>query len=60
MDEVLFRPDPIELFGHKINLSHFPYKGYEIDDRVFERQMEDDGNFLLHGHVHEDRKVKND
>lgn len=53
INEVQFNPAPIEIFGHTINLSHFPYLGYEIDDRIFERQLEDDGNFLLMGHVHE-------
>lgn len=49
----------IEHFGFKINISHFPYRGYEIDERKFTNQLEDDGNFLLHGHVHEAWKVRN-
>ena len=46
-------------FDMQINLSHFPYKGHEIDDRFLEGQLEDDGNFLLHGHVHSEWKTRN-
>lgn len=33
-------------------MSHFPYIGEEIDKRKFEQQLEDKGDWLLHGHVH--------
>lgn len=33
-------------------MSHFPYKGEEIDERIFDHQLFDDGRWLLHGHVH--------
>lgn len=33
-------------------MSHFPYVGEEIDDRTFSGQLEDKGDWLLHGHVH--------
>ncbi len=40
-----------------IMLSHFPYKGYETDERVFLGQLVDDGGWLIHGHVHNGWKV---
>ena len=43
---------PYLQFGKEIHLSHFPYKGEELDDRKFDQQIEDDGKWLLHGHVH--------
>lgn len=33
-------------------LSHFPYQGLSCDERVFETQLKDSGDWLLHGHVH--------
>ncbi len=40
-------------------LSHFPYKGYELDDRKLSNQLEFRKDWLLHGHVHNAWKVKN-
>ena len=40
-----------------ILLSHFPYRGEELDDRTFAGQFVDDGGWLLHGHVHQGWKV---
>lgn len=39
-------------------LSHYPYKGEELDDRKFGGQFEDNGGWLLHGHVHCGWKTK--
>lgn len=36
----------------KFLLSHFPYKNQEPDARTFKDQLEDKGDWLLHGHVH--------
>lgn len=41
-----------------MHLSHFPYRKHNHDERVFPEQLEDDGNWLLHGHVHQFWKVK--
>ncbi|HEY9713421.1 MAG TPA: metallophosphoesterase family protein [Chroococcales cyanobacterium] len=48
---------PIE--GEQVMLSHLPY--YDIDDedsRYPEFKPNDDGNWLLHGHVHQRWKIK--
>ena len=43
----------IHISNIPVLLSHFPFKGFEDDDRKFhEYQYEDDGGWLLHGHVH--------
>ena len=49
----------IEPSGLEVLLSHFPYQGNEHDERVFEGQFADQGNWLLHGHVHCNWKIKN-
>lgn len=37
----------------EVKLSHYPYKGVSCDERDFsERQLDDQGHWLLHGHVH--------
>lgn len=46
------------------NLSHFPYKTFELDKREFRDmppgcQLKDDDNYLLHGHVHRGWKRRN-
>lgn len=41
-----------------LNLSHFPYRGDNHDERKFPTQLEDDGRWLLHGHVHNAWKTK--
>jgi len=37
----------------QVNLCHMPYKGDYTDERYTEYRMENDGNWLLCGHVHE-------
>lgn len=49
----------MRLGDYHVHMSHFPYKGTEADERKFDRQLEDGGDWLLHGHVHEHWKVKN-
>lgn len=47
-------PEPIG----EVLMSHYPYKGVHVDERDFEvRQLENKGNWLLHGHVHTNWKV---
>lgn len=52
-------------YGHTdLNLSHFPYKTFELDKREFRDmpsgcQLKDDGKYLLHGHVHRGWKRRN-
>lgn len=49
----------IELGHHRINLSHYPYRGDSgPEDRHPERRIPDNGRWLLHGHVHRTWKVK--
>lgn len=57
MDEVIYNTHHITIFEHEVLLNHYPYRGYEIDDRVFDGQLLDNGYFLLHGHVHKAWKV---
>jgi len=38
--------------GTPVQLSHYPYRGKEHDDRTFTRQLSDKGLPLFHGHVH--------
>lgn len=39
--------------GHKVNLSHFPYRGdHKPDDRHTQWRLRDEGLPLIHGHVH--------
>lgn len=42
----------------KVNLSHMPYKGDATDQRFAAFRMENDGHWLLCGHVHNHWKVK--
>jgi calcineurin-like phosphoesterase family protein len=43
----------IDLAGRSVRLDHFPYEGDSHDaDRYVEWRPEDDGRWLLHGHVH--------
>lgn len=53
--------DRIVIRGATVRLSHYPYRGTEIpdDSRDYsDRQLENDGGWLLHGHVHEKWKVR--
>lgn len=51
-----------EVYDLQVNpnfmMSHYPYKGEEFDDRKFEKQLVDTGDWLLHGHVHRGWKTK--
>lgn len=51
--------DHIVIGNEFVTLSHFPYKGHMHDERYFEKAPEDQGGWLLHGHVHKAWKVKN-
>jgi len=47
--------------GQKVRLNHFPYQGSGVeqhDDRFFKEMPQDDGSWLLHGHVHTAWKQK--
>lgn len=44
----------LDLRGHRVRLSHFPYRGDSHDeDRFGAHRPVDDGTWLIHGHVHE-------
>ena len=44
----------IDIAGTVVNASHFPYRGDSHDlDRFVDERPEDDGGWLVHGHVHE-------
>jgi len=47
----------VEIAGEKVNLKHYPYKPVKIqtiehDLKYLDRMLEDKGEWLLHGHVH--------
>lgn len=44
--------------GVDFNLSHYPYRGKEVDSRRFKQQLDDDGRWLLCGHVHQAWRMK--
>lgn len=49
----------IETQDVTFNLSHFPYTGDHMEEERFkEHRLPDDGNWLLHGHVHTLWKVR--
>jgi calcineurin-like phosphoesterase family protein len=40
--------------GRKVLLSHFPYKGdHHAQDRHRQWRLRDEGDWLIHGHVHD-------
>ena len=44
----------VEVAGHRVRAGHFPYEGDSHDeDRFGSHRPEDDGRWLLHGHVHD-------
>lgn len=48
----------MDIGGHQVNLCHFPYSGDHTDEERFtEHRPADNGNVLLHGHVHDMWKV---
>ncbi|WP_419845594.1 metallophosphoesterase [Candidatus Poriferisocius sp.] len=52
--KIIDNPEPHTIAGQAVRLSHFPYK---LDDRhdmkYTQWRPQDDGGWLLHGHVHE-------
>lgn len=48
----------LELGPHTVNVSHMPYGGDNSDERYQNYRMEDDGKWLLCGHVHEKWRQK--
>lgn len=45
--------------GRSVMISHFPYEGdHTGEDRYEQYRLLDDGEFLLHGHVHDAWQVK--
>jgi len=44
----------IEIDGKPVNLKHYPYKENtgKFDQKFINRALADDGNWLIHGHVH--------
>lgn len=60
-DLVLHRAQ-IKIAGKYVNLSHYPYKGNAAEQadaeakgyqvKYLDRRLENDGNWLIHGHVH--------
>lgn len=47
-------PSVVGSVDGEVKLSHYPYKGVDCNDRrdFSDRQLEDQGHYLLHGHVH--------
>lgn len=44
----------VEVGGHRVRAGHFPYEGDSHDeDRFTSHRPDDDGSWLLHGHVHD-------
>ncbi len=47
-------PSPVVIAGQQLRISHFPYLiDTHHDLRYVEHRPDDDGGWLLHGHVHE-------
>ncbi|WP_420431935.1 metallophosphoesterase [Candidatus Poriferisocius sp.] len=54
MDKIIDNPEPHSIAGHTAQLSHFPYVlDARHDMRYDQWRPQDDGDWLLHGHVHE-------
>jgi calcineurin-like phosphoesterase family protein len=52
--DILHHLNYMHLGDYIVNVNHFPYEGDSHDeDRFTEFRPTDDGNWLLHGHVHE-------
>lgn len=52
--ELLDSQASISLAGREVTLCHFPYEGdSHAEDRYREHRPEDQGGWLVHGHVHE-------
>ncbi len=53
-DEIVDNPDPHMIGGQQVRLDHFPYRlDSQYDQRYMDYRPEDDGGWLLHGHIHE-------
>ena len=47
-------PSPVVIAGQQLRISHFPYLiDTHHDLRYIEHRPDDDGGWLLHGHIHE-------
>ena len=47
-------PSPVVIAGQQVRISHFPYRiDTHHDLRYIEHRPDDDGGWLLHGHIHE-------
>jgi calcineurin-like phosphoesterase family protein len=58
-DEIWQGTVPLDLGGTEVLVSHFPYEGDSQDlDRHLSHRPEDNGGWLLHGHVHDEWKVR--
>jgi len=51
--------DNITIGDEVVSMSHFPWKGDSTDTRFDDWRLEDDGGWLLCGHVHEKWQRKN-
>jgi calcineurin-like phosphoesterase family protein len=57
--ESLDREQQIEIANQSVRLNHFPYRNpHDPDQRYFDHRPQDDGGWLLHGHVHHRWKIK--
>lgn len=53
-DEIVQGPTEFELADQTVLMCHFPYEGDSHEqDRFVENRPQDQGKWLLHGHVHE-------
>lgn len=51
----------LDIAGRKVNIGHFPYRGggdKTFEERYTTERIENDGNWLIHGHVHCAWKVR--
>ena len=47
-------PAPVVLAGQRVRINHFPYlMDTRYDMKFMQHRPEDDGSWLLHGHIHE-------
>ena len=56
--KVVDNPEPVMLAGHSVTISHFPFWYSKKDLRYSEWHPRDQGDWLLHGHVHEGWRQK--
>lgn len=52
----------LQVAGQTVNLNHFPYKTetkpIEYEDRYWDMRPDNDGNWLIHGHIHNKGLIK--